>query len=453
MNVCQLFPLLEQEKNESLISENILKCVNYWVLNKQSVSDHTLSIITYLEKVQNSNNNKITSFYKLLISFFNYANEKFDLNDIQTILNMANKCIANQNSEDNEMFGDSYAESFLLIQFIVLNFSDKLDQNTLNVVSNLFKNYYVKYYKEFGKMYEEIEFNNFSEHYDDFSDDNEMMEEQFVKANHRLIFDKLMEVFLVLAMTNPKVVLQEFLQFEEGTHLPEEHAILKFTAIIDKICTGLDEFTQVYDKKVLIIAFSRLIEFFYNVYLESQNQIYYKILVNLISKTVLIIKYYRLKTELKMCLERKKQSRDEISSDFHQVIEVFTVLRGQLLIAHSLENFIESMQDTNDQPDFDYDFDDGDEYFFKVLYPKKVEILKDITSPIIQMNEIQEFSKVMRLIKIQNNDILENIYKDLDKVSQSHFKSTAFEYEILEVQGREAKEQIYRRIVKIKKRN
>lgn len=446
-HICQLFPLLE--KPDSVISECILKCVNYWVLNKEQVSANSLSMINYLEKIQSINYNEISSFYKLLINFFNFADDQFDSNDIQTILNMAIKCIDMDIDKSANFWGECYAESFLLVQFIVTVFhKDKINPMTMESILNIFENNYLKYYNSFQYMYDDLDIDVFNDEMM-YMSNNDYYEEELKNFNFRIFFEKLMGIFLVLVIPYSKEISNKFLVYENQTNLPVEQKNLKLSSILSCICSGLDDFSQNYDKKLLIISFSKLIECFYSLYIESQNETHFKILVDLISKTVLIVKYFSLKTECENILQKKNTNTESYAKELSNLQDIFGVVRAKLNISQPLSKFFDDLYYSNV---CSMDYEEYDDDFYKMLSPKKKQILSKITSPFAKINELEEFSRIIKIIK-QNEPVFSNIYNNLDNVAKAHFKSTTFQFEILEINHFNKKEQIYRKIVKLKKRN
>jgi hypothetical protein len=413
--ISSLFPLVETMQTENNFDEDLVECLVAWNSHIDEVSPFALGFIRYMEKVQNKNEGSLGSLYNLLNNYFIYAKDKFTQEDVQMVFGMALKSIAVQDNENkgyNEyLSGVSSAQGFLLIQMIMINMTHFITDPTLESIIAIFKQFYTKNFNQIFKMYNELDY--FDDNYEtDMADSSQPM----------MYFDKMMGVFLMGAYLFPEKVLKYFLQFEFGDPIPEDQEHFKFTFIIDLICSRFDEFVSDYDKKLWILSFSRMIEFFLKSFQESGRKEHLDLLKFLIYKSVLILKGFQM--YIKINKEHfAVQKTNRYLDMFMDSCEEFNQIREYMKIPRQSQNLFGSGNNTYDMDD---DEDSSSEYNYVEVEKKR--IMRDVQSPMLKMDEIQEFRKVMLNVR-KCEQAFNYVKQDMPPIVMKYFTKVAFEFE------------------------
>ena len=413
--ISSLFPLVETMITENNFDEDLVECLISWNSHINDVSPYALNFIGYMEKVQNKNEGSLGSMYNLLNNYFIYAKDKFTQEDVQMVFGMALKSIAVQDNENrgfnDYLSGISSAQGFLLIQMIMANMTHFISDPTLESIIAIFKQFYSKNLNHINSMYHEL----------DYFDDNyetELLE----NSQPMMYFDKLMGVFLMGAYLFPEKVLKYFLQFEFGDQIPEDQHLFRFTYIIDLICSRFDEFVSDYDKKLWVLSFSRMIEFFLQSFQESNRKEHLDLLKLLIFKTVLILKGFQMQIRVNND-HWNAQKSNRFLDVFMETCEEFNAIREHMKVTRQAQNLFTSSSDC-----FDMDEDDDDTADFNFVELEKKKIMKDVQSPLLKLDEIQEFRKVMLKVK-QNENVFNYVKQDMPEVVAKYFVKVSFEFE------------------------
>ena len=416
--VSDLFPLVDKMDKENNFDSDLIECLVAWNNHSEEVSKYALAFIPYMEKVQNKNEGSLGTMYNLLNNYFIYAKDKFSLQDIQMVLAMALKSInvPEQNENNHPMFmgGVSIAQGFLMIQMIMMNMSHLVPDPTLESIIGMFKTFYLKNLESIQNMYREI----------DYFDDN-YEEIVFQNSQPMFYFDKMMGVFLMGAYLFPEKVLKHFLEFEYSTQIMEEHKPLKFTFIIDLICSRFDEFSSKYDQKLWMMSFSRMIDFFLNSFQESGRQEHLDLISFLVYKSVLVLKSIQL--NIKISNEHWNiQKNNRFMDLFMESCDEFNQIREMLKITRSAQNLYNQSSNFFDMYDDDDDEDELNDYNFVEI--EKKNIMKDVKSPLLKMDEIEEFRAVMQKVRL-NEQVYLYIKNNMPELVKKYFSKVAFEFE------------------------
>ena len=109
---------------------------------------------------------------------------------------------------------------------------------------------------------------------------------------------------------------------------------------------------------------------------------------------------------------------------FMESCEEFNSIREYLKITRNAQSLFNTP--SNHYMDDDDDDDDTNEYNFVEV--EKKNIMKDVQSPLLKMDEIQEFRRVMLIVK-QNEQVYQYIKNDMPELIQKYFSKVAFEFE------------------------
>lgn len=433
--ISQLFDLSETLVTENNCDEDIVDCVISWISISKNVSDHSLSLIKYLEQIQKKEEGRLNKLCNLLNCYFLYAKEKFQQSDIQNILNMAFNAIK---IEDHRIYrqGSSRSQGFLLMQLVLLNLKDQIDESILEALLNVFKQFYVVKYNEIKAMYKTNEFFANVEVID--------QEQEHYPQNSKLYFDKMMGVFLMASYLFPEKTLKHFLQFEEANELAKEHEIIKFSNLIKMVCFGCDEFITLYDQKLLVLSFSKMIDFFYTSYCESNMKYHFEILKELISKTILILKSFQLRNRAKQESIMLCKSKNSDQDTHIGTCEQFDAIRTEMGMCRTTR---QSLNFQFDQIFEDTEFDNSMLNQTNIEKTKVISMYGILTS-IHHLSELDNFKMVMMKIK-QNQQVFNQIKMNLSPVVASHFIQVCFQFEEVTT----GVTSNYRRIVKLKKKS
>lgn len=416
-HISDLFPLVDQMEGPNNFDEDLIQCIIAWNSHTNDVSQYALGFIRYMEKVQTKNQGALGSLYNLLNNFFIFAKDKFTLKDVQMVMGMALKSIAAQDSQKTQksfmtnIYGLGSAQGFLMIQMIMANMTHFIPDPTLESIIGIFKQFYAKNLPRILSMYDEVDC--FDDNYeDDVLENSEPM----------MYFDKMMGIFLMGAYLFPGKVLKHFLQFEFADQVPQEHHLFKFTYIIDLICSRFDEFMSEYDKKLWMLSFSRMIEFFLKSFLESGRKEHLDLLRNLVYKSVLILKGYQL--NIRISAEHwNVQKHSRYLDVFMESCDEFNSIREFLNISRNAQ----SLFGNNSQCyDIDDDEDDMSDYDFVEIEKKK--IMKGVQSPLLKLDEIQEFRRVMVEVR-KCEPAFKHVKQSMPAIVQKYFTKVAFEFE------------------------
>ena len=416
-SISDLFPLVDKMVTENNFDEDLIQCLIAWNTHTNDVSQYALSFIRYMEKVQAKNHGALGSLYNLLNNFFIFAKDKFTLEDVQMVLGMALKSIAVQDSQKaqknymNSIFGLGTAQGFLMIQMIMINMKHFITDPTLESIIGIFKQFYAKNLQTITSMYKEL----------DCFDDN--YEEDILENSEPMMyFDKMMGIFLMGAYLFPGKVLKHFLQFEFGTQVPQEHHLYKFSFIINLICSRFDEFISDYDKKLWILSFSRMIEFFLKSFQESGRVEHLDLLKDLVYRSVLILKGYQL--NIKINTEHwNVQKHNRYLDVFMETCDEFNNIRAYLGITRNAQSLF-----GNNSNCYDIDEDDDDMSDYDFVEIEKKKIMKDVQSPLLKLDEIQEFRRVMLEVR-KDEKAFSHVKEGMPPIVQAYFTKVAFEFE------------------------
>mgnify|MGYP001800126159 CR=1 FL=1 len=417
--VAQLFYLVNEMQSQNNFDTDLVDCLVAWNSHSKEVSPHALSFIPFMATVQAKNKGCLGSLYNLLNNYFIFAKSKFSISDVQMVLGMALKSISAsevvEKKQENILNGIRGAKGVLRIQMILVNIAEFMLDPTLESIIQVFKQFYLKNLGSIQGMYEEL----------DYFDDN--YENCVIESSQPMLyFDKMMGVFLMGAYLFPNKVLTHFLEFEFSPQVMEEHRPLKLSFIVDLICSRFDEFSTPYDQKLWMVSFSKMVEFFLKMFLESNRNEYLAIIKNLVHKSVLILKGFQLFN--KMSREHWGiQQHSEYMDLFVESCDEFNEIRQHLQIKKQAQSrFNTSMSGSN----FDYDDDDEDEgeNTFNFVQIEKFRIMHGVKSPILDMDEIREFRHVMEAVR-QHPVVMDFIRADMPPIVLKYFTKVAFEFE------------------------
>ena len=414
--IAALFPLIDKMHQDYNFDEDLVECLVAWNSHSTQVSDYSLSFIPYMEKVQNKNYGCLGKMCGLLNNYFIFATDKFSDQDVQMVLGMALKSInVGENPTKNMPFylvGTSTAKGFLLIQMILMSLNHLFLDTTLETIIGVFKQFYMKNFKIIESMYIDVDY--FEEDYED----------KFIEHSRPMFyFDKMMGIFLMSAYLFPGKVLKHFLEFEYSEQIPADHQLFRFSYIIDLICSRYDEFLHDYDRKLWIISFSKMIEFFLGSYQESNRKDHLDLLKNLIYKTVLILKSFQL--NIKIQLEHQSMRKNPRFMDvFMESCDEFNTIREALNIQRSAQSLFNNSHNSYGYEE--YDEEENVDYSF--IVKEKQSMMKNVQSPLLKVDEIQEFRRVMINVR-QNEQVFNYIKNGMPKIVQKYFSKVAFEFE------------------------
>lgn len=415
--IAGLFPLVDKMSTVNNFDEDLIECLIAWNAHTKDVSQYALGFIPYMEKVQTKNKGALGSLYNLLNNFFLYAKDKFTLEDVQMVLGMALKSIAAQETQKNEknlmlhVYGLGTAQGFLMIQMIMTNMTHFITDPTLESIIGIFKQFYKKNLLQVLDMYQDVD-----------AYDNNYEENVLENSEPMMYFDKMMGIFLVGSYLFPGKVLKHFLQFEFAEQVPQEQHLFKFSFIVDLICSRFDEFVSDYDKKLWVLSFTRMIEFFLKSFQESGRVEHLDLLRSLVYKSVLILKGYQL--SMKISNEHWNVQRHNRYLDvFMETCEEFNLIREFLKIARNAQSLFGNSSGTYDP---DSDDDDMSDYDFVELEKKK--IMRNVQSPLLELDEIQEFRRTMLEVR-KCEKAFAHVKDGMPELVRKYFSKVAFEFE------------------------
>lgn len=416
-HIADLFPLVDKMTTANNFDEDLIQCLIAWNSHTDEVSQSALGFIPYMKKVQDKNQGALGSLYNLLNNFFIFAKDKFTLEDVQMVLGMALKSIAVQESQQAQknfmtnIYGLGSAQGFLMIQMIMANMTHFITDPTLESIIGIFKQFYAKNLSRILGMYNDV---------DCFDDNYE--EDVLENSEPMMYFDKMMGIFLMGAYLFPGKVLKHFLQFEFADQVPQEHHLFKFTYIIDLICSRFDEFVSDYDKKLWILSFSRMIEFFLKSFQESGRQEHLELLKNLVYKSVLVLKGYQM--SIRISAEHwNVQKHNRYLDVFMESCEEFNGIREYLNITRNAQSLF-----NNSSQCYDMDDDDDDMSDYDFVEVEKKKIMKDVQSPLLKLDEIREFRRVMLEVR-KCEPAFEFVKTNMPPIVKKYFSKVAFEFE------------------------
>lgn len=391
-------------------------------------------------------------------------------------------------AEKNSMMNENFSQGFLLLQLLIQTMYDKMTPEMVNYSLGLFTNIYEKYINiiigrqsPLPKHNTSIDPKAASQYYipdlatvqsnnnPQFNQNNQIqgfngdVAGQFmnntpglgnpnqsdllgenVLANQVLddfraledvqesyFVDKMFGMFLLLASKFPEVVLPPFI----NTPQLEAKPFLHLPRILDVLYSRVEEFTTEYDRKLLIISLSTLIQFFLNETIKSESPQAYFLTEQLVCKTLLTIKLFQI-------VEKARKEMLIINTDLNQ-------METGHFTAHIIYERIQvELGISRVRPASNFDRFLQDHEFANGYMTSKETLVTELNSIYDNLNELKEFRKVMNNLR-SVDQVYQKIFSSLRPVPKSHFVHVCFQFEDID-RGDHGK--VYRRIVQLKRR-
>lgn len=310
--ISKTFPLIQEIKGPDNCDEDILDCVISWTRKSYTISAECLRFLQMVDFLQKKQDNKLNRLYVLLNNLFTCEEGVLQAADVQRILAMAIRAMsADYQTKFNE--GWAIAEGALLVQLVLIRFTEHIDVATLEKILTEVFTLYLQRHQFVVDMYK------YDEKHLTVQPDL-----YYQGDSARVFFEKVFGVFLVAMMLLPQATVRVYREFIRRHE--EKRGLLELDYLLNLICQGLDEFCTAHDKTILICGLSGICRFFAEEYHKDkveQSLFFAQATANVL---VLVMKGFELQKKLRL-----NESRSEkLKIEKFKTIELYNVIRKQL---------------------------------------------------------------------------------------------------------------------------